>query len=96
MTLKTGGVGLNLTKANYIIHVEPWWNPAAENQGTDRAHRIGQTKKVFAYRVITKNTIEEKILELQQTKKDLADSILADDNKGLRNLTRNDLENLFS
>jgi SNF2 family DNA or RNA helicase len=61
MTLKTGGVGLNLTKANYVFHLEPWWNPAAENQASDRVHRIGQTRSVQIYRYIMRNSVEEKI-----------------------------------
>ena len=96
ISLKAGGTGLNLTKAEYVYILDPWWNPATEAQAIDRAHRIGQTNKVFAYRVIAKGTIEEKILELQKSKKALADSILADDQPGLRNLSREDLETLFS
>src|SRR5690606_15023972 len=68
MTLKTGGVGLNLTAADYIFIFDPWWNKAAENQAVDRTHRIGQDKTVFSYKLITRGTIEEKILQLQQRK----------------------------
>ena len=68
MTLKTGGVGLNLTKANYVFHIEPWWNPAAENQGTDRVHRMGQKKGVSVYRYVMRHSVEEKIQKLQRKK----------------------------
>lgn len=78
LSLKAGGVGLNLTAADYVILLDPWWNPAVENQAADRAHRIGQTKPVTIYRLISKKTIEEKILELHQTKKDLANDLLSD------------------
>ncbi len=75
ISLKAGGVGLNLTEADTVIHYDPWWNPAVENQATDRAHRIGQTKKVFVYKLIVENTIEQKILELQKKKKAIQDGI---------------------
>jgi SNF2 family DNA or RNA helicase len=77
ISLKAGGVGLNLTAADTVIHYDPWWNPAAENQATDRAWRIGQDKPVFVYRLIARNTLEEKIQELQRTKAELADAVLA-------------------
>jgi SNF2 family DNA or RNA helicase len=89
MTLKTGGVGLNLTKADYVFIFEPWWNVAAENQAIDRVYRIGQKNKVFSYKLITKGTIEEKILELQKIKKDLSNII---DSQAEINLTEKDLE----
>lgn len=76
ISLKAGGLGLNLVGANYVVHLDPWWNPAIEQQATDRAHRIGQQQNVTVYRLITKNTIEEKILRLHQTKKNLADALL--------------------
>ena len=76
ISLKAGGVGLNLTAADTVIHFDPWWNPAAENQASDRAHRIGQDKPVFVYRLIAAGSIEERIAELQQRKSALADSIL--------------------
>ncbi len=76
ISLKAGGTGLNLTAADTVIHYDPWWNPAAENQATDRAHRIGQDKKVFVYRMVTQGTVEEKIVELQQRKHALAESLL--------------------
>jgi SNF2 family DNA or RNA helicase len=76
ISLRAGGLGLNLTAANYVIHLDPWWNPAVEDQASDRAHRIGQTRPVTIYRFITRNTIEEKILDLHQQKRDLAHSLL--------------------
>ena len=78
LSLKAGGVGLNLTAADYVFVLDPWWNPAAEAQAIDRAHRIGQKRKVFAYKLIAKDTVEEKILELQQSKKDLANAIISE------------------
>ncbi|MCK5294832.1 MAG: SWF/SNF helicase family protein, partial [Arcobacteraceae bacterium] len=75
ISLKAGGVGLNLTQADTVIHYDPWWNPAVENQATDRAYRIGQDKKVFVYKLIVENTIEEKILEMQKRKQSLQDGI---------------------
>ena len=76
ISLKAGGLGLNLTGANYVIHLDPWWNPAIEQQATDRAYRIGQEQDVTVYRLIAQHTIEEKILRLHKTKRDLADSLL--------------------
>ena len=76
ISLKAGGVGLNLTGADVVIHYDPWWNLAAQNQATDRAHRIGQTKKVTVYKMIARHSIEEKILQLQETKRDLAEQII--------------------
>ncbi len=96
ISLKAGGVGLNLTAAEYVFLLDPWWNPAVEAQAIDRTHRIGQTKPVFAYRIIAKNTVEEKVLELQKTKRNLADAILTADNSVLSNLKREDLEALLS
>jgi superfamily II DNA or RNA helicase len=97
ISLKAGGLGLNLTAAEYVYLLDPWWNPAVEAQAIDRSHRIGQTQHVFAYRLICRDTVEEKILELQQKKRDLADAILNADNKGvIQNLTREDLEFLLS
>jgi SNF2 family DNA or RNA helicase len=78
LSLKAGGSGLNLTEADYVIHLDPWWNPAVEDQATDRAHRIGQNKTVNVYRLIMKSTIEEKILKLHDTKRELADELLSD------------------
>ncbi|MDR3339578.1 MAG: DEAD/DEAH box helicase [Candidatus Symbiothrix sp.] len=76
ISLKAGGLGLNLTAADFVIHLDPWWNPAIEDQASDRAHRIGQTRPVTVYRLVTDNTIEEKIIQLHNTKRDLADSLL--------------------
>jgi SNF2 family DNA or RNA helicase len=78
ISLKAGGVGLNLTAADTVIHYDPWWNPAVENQASDRAHRIGQDKKVFVYKLISEGTVEEKIHALQQRKQALADGIYND------------------
>lgn len=93
ISLKAGGLGLNLTNANYVIHLDPWWNPAIEQQATDRAYRIGQNKNVTVYHLIAENTIEEKILRLHQTKRDLADSLLNDSNVS-RAMTIEDLRYL--
>jgi SNF2 family DNA or RNA helicase len=76
ISLKAGGTGLNLTAADYVIHLDPWWNPAVEDQASDRAHRMGQTRPVTIYRLVTQDTIEEKILALHAEKRDLADSLL--------------------
>ncbi len=92
MTLKVGGVGLNLTEADYVFIFDPWWNKAAENQAVDRTHRIGQKNKVFSYKMITKDTIEEKILELQAQKQDMTDMIISGDEGGLKQLTPSDLD----
>jgi SNF2 family DNA or RNA helicase len=96
ISLKAGGLGLNLTAAEYVYLLDPWWNPAVEAQAIDRSHRIGQTQRVFAYRLICRDTVEQKILELQQRKRDLADAILNADNRLIRTLTRDDLEFLLS
>ena len=96
ISLKAGGTGLNLTGADVVIHYDPWWNVSAQNQATDRAHRIGQTKIVNVYKIIAKNTIEEKILKLQNLKKDLADSILDSNSKNIVGMTKEDILNLFS
>jgi SNF2 family DNA or RNA helicase len=87
---------LNLTAAEYVFLLDPWWNPAVEAQAVDRAHRIGQTRQVFAYRLIARGTVEEKMLELQSSKRDLAAAIISQDNSVLRNLKREDLELLLS
>ena len=92
MTLKTGGVGLNLTAADTVFIFEPWWNRAAEMQGMNRAHRIGQTRKVMNYRIITKASIEEKILLLQQKKSELFENIIASDNASIKSLTESDID----
>ena len=87
---------MNLTAADYVFILDPWWNPAVEAQAIDRAHRIGQTRRVFAYRLICRDTVEEKILELQQKKRDLADAIISADNSLIRSLTAEDLQLLLS
>jgi hypothetical protein len=96
ISLKAGGYGLNLTAAEYVFLLDPWWNPAVESQAIDRAHRIGQKRNVFAYRFIAKDTVEEKVLELQKSKKALADAIIGADNSLIRSLERKDLELLLS
>ena len=96
ISLKAGGVGLNLTAADYVYIVDPWWNPAVEQQAIDRTHRIGQTKNIFAYRMICKDTIEDKILKLQEKKRALAKDIISDDSSFVKTLTREDVEYLFS
>jgi SNF2 family DNA or RNA helicase len=96
ISLKAGGLGLNLTAAEYVFLLDPWWNPAVEAQAVDRAHRIGQTRQVFAYRLIAKDTVEEKVLQLQNSKRDLAAAIISEDNSPLSNLRREDLELLLS
>jgi non-specific serine/threonine protein kinase len=96
ISLKAGGVGLNLTAADYVYIVDPWWNPAVEQQAIDRTHRIGQTKNIFAYRMICKDTIEDKILQLQEKKRALAKELIADDATFVKSLSREDVEYLFS
>src|SRR5205814_7744628 len=96
ISLKAGGLGLNLTKAEYVFLLDPWWNPAVEAQAIDRAHRIGQVNQVFAYRLIAKDTVEEKVLQLQRTKRKLADAILGEDKGLIAELGREDLELLLS
>ena len=96
VSLKAGGVGINLTAAEYVFLLDPWWNPAAEAQAIDRAHRIGQTKPVFAYRLIARDTVEERIAELQARKRALAESVIRGDGAPLRELSREDLEALLS
>ncbi len=96
ISLKAGGTGLNLTAADTVIHYDPWWNPAVEDQATDRAHRIGQTRVVTTYRLIAQGTIEEKILQLKAKKRELVAAVLSEDVGGAKKLTRADLEDLFS
>ena len=96
ISLKAGGLGLNLTAAEYVFLLDPWWNPAVENQAIDRAHRIGQSREVFACRLIARDTVEEKVLVLQQSKRALADAVLSADAVGLRDLRQEDLELLLS
>ena len=96
ISLKAGGVGLNLTAADYVYIVDPWWNPAVEQQAIDRTHRIGQTKNIFAYRMICKDTVEDKILLLQERKRALATDLISDDSTFVKSLSREDIEYLFS
>ena len=95
ISLKAGGTGINLTSADMVIHYDPWWNLSVENQATDRTHRIGQTKKVQVYKLITKNSIEEKIYDLQQRKKELIDNMLSTDTKFINKLSKEDILGLF-
>lgn len=95
VSLKAGGTGLNLTAADYVFILDPWWNPAAEAQAIDRAHRIGRTRSVFAYKMVARGTVEERILELQQSKAALAESILGGEGTTLRGMTQHDLQMLF-
>ena len=96
ISLKAGGVGLNLTAADYVYIVDPWWNPAVEQQAIDRTHRIGQTKNIFAYRMICTDTVEDKILKLQERKRNLAKDLITDDEGFVKSLTKEDVEYLFS
>ncbi len=96
VSLKAGGTGLNLTAADYVYIVDPWWNPAVENQAIDRSYRIGQDKKVIAYRMICKDTIEEKIMRYQSKKKKIATGIISTDDSFVKQLKREDIEHLFS
>lgn len=96
ISLKAGGLGLNLTAADYVFLLDPWWNPAVEAQAIDRAHRLGQKRNVFAYRLIVRDTVEEKIAELQRRKRQLADGILEADASVMSDLSADDLELLFS
>lgn len=96
ISLRAGGTGLNLTAADYVIHYDPWWNPAVEAQATDRTHRIGQTRKVMSYKLITRDTVEEKIVTLQDRKKALVGSVISTESGFLKSLTLSDIEDLFS
>ncbi len=95
ISLKAGGSGLNLTAADTVIHFDPWWNPAVEDQASDRAHRIGQKKVVTVYRLVAAGTIEEKILELKEKKRELVSAVLTEDSGGAKKLSRSDLDELF-
>ena len=90
------GVGLTIVEANHVVHYGRWWNPAVEQQAIDRTHRIGQTKNIFAYRMICKDTIEDKILQLQDKKRILAKDLIADDDGFVKSLSKEDVEYLFS
>jgi len=95
ISLKAGGVGLNLTAADTVIHYDPWWNPAVEDQATDRAHRIGQDKPVFVHRLVTLGTIEEKMEVLKEKKRAIVASVLEAERGGALRLTEGDVEALF-
>ncbi|HEY0323593.1 MAG TPA: SNF2-related protein [Pyrinomonadaceae bacterium] len=96
ISLKAGGVGLNLTAADYVIHIDPWWNPAVEMQATDRTHRIGQDKPVFIYKLIVRDSVEEKILQLQERKRALVTQLIATESSFFKSLTADDVAALFS
>jgi non-specific serine/threonine protein kinase len=96
ISLKAGGLGLNLTAADYVIHIDPWWNPAVETQASDRTHRIGQEKPVFIFKLIARDTVEEKILVLQERKKNLVDQIITTESAFFKSLTKEDVQALFS
>ncbi len=96
ISIKAGGHGLNLTAADYVFILDPWWNPAVEAQAVDRAHRMGQTKPVFAYRLIAKDTVEEKVMKLQEDKRGLAEAVIQGGTGLLKNLSRSDLDRLLS
>ena len=95
MTLKTGGVGLNLTAADTIFIYDPWWNKTVENQAVDRAYRLGQDRTVFSYKLILKDTIEEKIEKLQQRKLELSDSLVKEGETFITHLSMDDIQELF-
>ncbi len=95
LSIKAGGVGINLTSADYVVIFDPWWNPAVESQAIDRAYRIGQTRKVIAYKIITRNSIEEKMIELQNRKKKLVNDIITEDSSFFKNMSRDDIIGLF-
>ncbi len=96
ITLKAGGVGLNLTAADYVLHLDPWWNPAAQDQASDRAYRIGQKRHVFVYKFITKDSIEERVLRLQNRKKELVKSVIHKEESFFKKLKKEDIVSLFS
>ena len=96
ISIKAGGVGLNLTSADYVFIIDPWWNPAVESQAMDRAHRIGQESKVFVYKTIMENTIEEKIVKLQESKKKLVEDLIVEDEATLKNIDMKDIDELFA
>jgi SNF2 family DNA or RNA helicase len=95
ISLRAGGLGLNLTAADYVVHLDPWWNPAVEDQATDRAHRLGQTRPVTIYRLVAKDTVEERIVDLHARKRDLADSLLEGTDTATR-LSTEDLQRLLA
>jgi SNF2 family DNA or RNA helicase len=95
LSLKAGGVGLNLTAADYVFMLDPWWNPAVEAQAIDRAHRIGQENKVFIYKFITQNSVEEKILALQQQKIALSQDLITTESSFVKTLSKNDIADIL-
>jgi SNF2 family DNA or RNA helicase len=96
ISLKAGGVGLNLTEADYVYLVDPWWNPAVEQQAIDRTHRIGQKNKIFAYKMICKDSVEEKIMVLQEKKLAISKEIIQEDTAFFKSLSKDDINFLFS
>jgi non-specific serine/threonine protein kinase len=96
ISLKAGGVGLNLTAADYVIHLDPWWNPAIENQASDRAYRIGQTRQVFVYKLITRDSVEERVLEFQRRKQHLIGSVITTEQGLFKRMTPDDVTEMFS
>jgi SNF2 family DNA or RNA helicase len=96
LSLRAGGTGLTLTQADHVVHVDRWWNPAVEDQATDRAHRIGQTRAVQVHRMVTEGTVEEKVAELLRRKRSLADSVLARGETALTELSNDELLDLVS
>jgi SNF2 family DNA or RNA helicase len=95
ISIKAGGLGLNLTEADYVFILDPWWNPAVEAQAVDRAHRIGQKNKVFTYKFITRNTVEEKILQLQHRKLKLTTELITTEESFMKQLTKEDIEQML-
>ena len=95
ISLKAGGTALTLTRADTVIHLDPWWNPAVENQATDRAHRIGQKKHVMVYKLISEGTVEEKVLTLQAQKRELFNDLIDDDPATAKRITREDIAGLL-
>jgi SNF2 family DNA or RNA helicase len=95
ISLKAGGVGLNLTAADYVVLFDPWWNPAAEQQAADRAHRIGQTRPVFVYRLIAEDSVEERVMELQQAKQELFEAIITTGPAALGRMGKEEIGRLF-
>ena len=95
ISIKAGGVGLNLTEADYVFILDPWWNPAVEQQAIDRTHRIGQTKNVFIYKFITKDSVEEKILALQQRKLKVAKSLITTEESFIKSLSADDIKEIL-
>ncbi len=96
ISLKAGGLGLNLTKADYVFILDPWWNPAVEAQAIDRSHRIGQKNTVFAYKFVSKDTVEEKILALQQRKLRLSEDLISNESSFVKSLSKEDIEAILS